>query len=228
MSNSRTTLTADRQALIRPLLQPDVALAVTDPQGRLAVPFATELACLSANAVAKRQREFAAGRAAAHAAMADLGHRPQAIVIGKNRAPLWPEGLTGSITHSRSCAIAIVARNRDVLALGIDVEEDRPLADKLLPAICSDAEQEWLMAQANPGQLAKLIFSAKEAAYKCQYSVSQRYFGFDGLELALDLAQGGFQARFTADQLPFVRGDVIDGRFAIGAGVIVTLAELRP
>jgi len=47
------------------------------------------------------------------------------------------------------------------------------------------------------------------------------------MNLELDLAQACFQARFTADQLPFAQNDVISGRFAIGAGVIVTMAELR-
>ena len=159
--------------------------------------------------------------------MANLGVPPQAILNGDDRAPIWPEGLTGSITHTRGCAMAIVARNSDVRALGIDVEQDTPLPDKLLSAICTDAERNWLKDQANPGQLAKVIFSAKEAAYKCQYTISQKYFGFHGMDLKLDLARGSFQARFTADQRPFSQGDVIDGRFAIGTGVIVTMAELR-
>lgn len=227
MNKAKATQNDDRLALVRPLLRPDVALGVTDPQGAPPAPFAAELACLSPDAVDKRQREFAAGRAAAHTAMADLGWPPQAILIGESRAPIWPDGLTGSISHTRSCAMAIVARNSDIRALGIDVEEDTPLADKLMPAICSDSERDWIKDQANPGQVAKLIFSAKEAAYKCQYTLSQKYFGFHGLELELDLTRGGFQTRFTANQLPFAQGDVIDGRFAIGAGVIVTMAELR-
>ena len=116
-----TTPSDDHLALVQPLVGPDVALAITDPQGTPPPPFADELACLSPSAVNKRQREFAAGRAAAHTAMANLGVPPQAILNGDDRAPIWPEGLTGSITHTRGCAIAIVARNSDVRALGIDV-----------------------------------------------------------------------------------------------------------
>jgi len=159
--------------------------------------------------------------------MVDLGSQPQPILVGEKRAPIWPDGLTGSITHTYSCAMAVVALSSDLCALGIDVEEDTPLADNLLPAICSEQEQRWLQTQANPSQLAKVIFSAKEAAYKCQYTLSQSFFGFDGMELVLDLQQGQFQAHFTAEQPPFAQGSVIKGRFAIGAGVIVTCAELR-
>lgn len=217
----------ERLALARPLLSDDIALAVADPLKDQPRPFAEELACLSPNAVEKRHREFAAGRAAAHRAMQALGRAPQAIPVGENRAPIWPEGLVGSITHTRSCAMAIVAHQDQLRGIGIDVEEDKPLADDLWPAICSPDEQAWLRQQQNPGQLAKLVFSAKEAAYKCQFTISQRYYGFDGMELRIDLKTGKFSARFCADQAPFRCGDHVEGRFAIGAGLIVTTAELR-
>ncbi len=217
----------ERLALVRPLLKSDIALALVNPLDDPPAPFAAEAACLSPNAVDKRRREFAAGRAAAHQAMQALGQQPVAIPVGENRAPIWPERLVGSISHTRSCAMAVVAKRGAIQGLGIDVEEDKPLADDLWPAICSQQEQAWLRQQHNPGQLAKLVFSAKEAAYKCQFIVSQRYYGFDGMELTLDLETSSFSARFCADQPPFNCDDCITGRFAIGAGLIVTTAELR-
>lgn len=217
----------ERLALVRPLFGDDIALAVENPLADPPPPFPEESACLSPNAVEKRRREFAAGRAAAHQAMRALGQDPVPIPVGENRAPIWPAGLVGSITHTRSCAMAVVAPHGPLRGLGIDVEEDKPLADDLWPAICSETEQSWLRQQDNPGQLAKLVFSAKEAAYKCQFAVSQRYYGFDGMELRIDLTRHSFSARFCADQPPFACGDCIEGRFAIGAGLIVTTAELR-
>lgn len=237
-----TSLEAERLSLVRPLFGQDIALAVSNPLGQPAAPLAAEAACLSPNAVAKRRQEFAAGREAAHQAMALLGEPVQAIPVAENRAPIWPAGLVGSISHSRSCAMAVVAhagginagankagatRSGEIRGLGIDVEEDKPLADDLWPAICSAREQDWLRAQPNPGQLAKLVFSAKEAAYKCQFTLSARYYGFDGMELSIDLEHNRFSARFCADQAPFSCGDCITGRFVIGAGLIVTTAELR-
>lgn len=216
-----------RLALVRPLFAQDIALAVVSPLADPPAPFAAEAACLSPRALDKRRREFAAGRAAAHQAMAALGQAPEPIPVAENRAPVWPAGLVGSISHTRSCAMSVVAKQGNIRGLGIDVEEDKPLADDLWPAICSAQEQDWLRGQDNPGQLAKLVFSAKEAAYKCQFTVSERYYGFDGMELTLDLASSSYSARFCADQPPFACGDRILGRFAIGAGVIVTTAELR-
>jgi len=227
MTAERSTQEMERLTLVRPLFADDIALALVNPLADPPAPYAAELACLSPSAVEKRRHEFAAGRAAAHQAMALLGQDPVAIPVAENRAPIWPTGLVGSITHTRSCAMAVVAQKGEIRGLGIDVEEDKPLADELWPAICSPQEQDWLRQQANPGQLAKLVFSAKEAAYKCQFTVSERYYGFDGMELTLNLAESRFSARFCADQPPFNCGDHIMGRFAIGAGVIVTTAELR-
>ncbi len=226
------TLTQKRLDLIRPLFGQEVAVAACDPLGDLPTPFPDELACLSPRAVDKRRREFAAGRAAAHQAMRDLGLSPQPVVIAASRAPVWPAGLIGSITHTQSCAIASVATAGPLRALGIDVEEDTPLKDELQPAICSEREQDWLKKQDSPGQMGKLIFSAKEAAYKCQYAISQSFFGFDGMELEIEPdvdnlgGHGRFLACFTADQLPFRRGFSIEGTYVIGAGIIFTMASL--
>lgn len=232
MTTDLLTQDQERHSLVRSLFGADIALAIANPLADPPAPFAEEAACLSPNAVAKRHREFAAGRAAAHQAMAQVGHAPTAIPVGKNRAPVWPDGLVGSISHTHSCAMAVVAKPNPVgpervRGLGIDVEEDKPLANDLWPAICSAQEQDWLRAQTNPGQMAKVIFSAKEAAYKCQFILSARYYGFDGMELTIDVAQASFAARFCADQPPFSCGEFIHGRFAIGAGLIVTAAELR-
>ncbi|UWQ23948.1 4'-phosphopantetheinyl transferase superfamily protein [Leisingera aquaemixtae] len=218
---------AERLALVRPLFAADVALAGADPLGTPPPPLADEAAGLSPNAVEKRRKEFAAGRSAVHQAMRQLQIPPAPVQVGSDRAPVWPAGVVGSITHTKSCAMAVLARAGDVQALGIDVEEDTPLKDDLLPAICSAREQAWLRGQDNPGQMAKVIFSAKEAAYKCQYTLSRAFYGFDGMELEFDLAAGAYQAFFTADRPPFASGESVGGRFAIGAGLIMTTAEIR-
>ncbi|MFW8595356.1 4'-phosphopantetheinyl transferase family protein [Cribrihabitans neustonicus] len=216
-----------RLELVRPLLGPGVALAGADPLADPPPPFAEEAAGLSPRAVEKRRNEFAAGRAAAHRAMRALGRSPAPVLVGEDRAPVWPKGLAGSISHTRSCAMAVLAEAGTVQGLGLDVEEDLPLKNDLLPAICSAREQAWLRRQAEPGRMAKLIFSAKEAAYKCQYALSCAYYGFDGMELEIDPAASAYRAIFTAPRPPFAQGEAIDGRFVIGEGLIVATADLR-
>ncbi|WP_293577349.1 4'-phosphopantetheinyl transferase [Phaeobacter sp.] len=233
-----------QQALIASLFSDAVVVETCDPRDAPPSPFAEETAGLSPNAVDKRRREFAAGRAAAHRAMERLGQPAVPILIGPKRAPIWPTGIIGSISHCGIAAAAALCHQPDCAALGVDLEEDLPLSDDLIPQICRPAEREWLQQQINPGQLAKVIFSAKEAAYKCQYHQSETFFGFDGMELEMTLdnpgsgrgngsavsygasRRGRFVARFTADRPPFRRGDGIAGQFAIGEGLIATATQL--
>ena len=214
-------------ALLRPLLGAEVAVAATDPRsaGNRALP---EEADELPRATVKRRRDFAAGRVAAHRAMRGLGGPVGPVRIGSDRAPVWPEGLTGSISHCETACLAAVARSDRVRALGVDVEEDAGLETDLVATICSETERAWLsgLARAQAGRMARLIFSAKECAYKCQYGQSRTLFGFEMLEISPDLSTGRFEARFAAAVPPFAAGTGLAGRFAIGAGLIVTAMSL--
>jgi 4'-phosphopantetheinyl transferase EntD len=75
--------------------------------------------------------------------------------------------------------VAVAARAQHVRSLGLDVEPDAPLDPELWDEVCAPAEAAWLAAQApaRRGRLAKLVFSAKECAYKCQYPLTGRCSG---------------------------------------------------
>lgn len=215
--------------LARRLFPNSVALASSDPRGDQPALRPEERVAI-AQAVPARQREFSAGRAAARRAMAQRGLPGVAIPMSPDRAPLWPGGVTGSISHCESCCLAAIALRSDAQALGLDVEEDTPLEDDLIAEICTPFERAWLSEQPKlrAGHWAKVIFSAKETAYKCQYTVTRRLFGFDGFEISLDSKTGCFAARFTAPVAPFARNTRLLGRFRIGDGLIVTGMHLAP
>lgn len=52
-------------------------------------------------AAPKRLGEFLAGRLAAREALRPFGLAGCSVAIGAAREPLWPEGVEGSISHSR-------------------------------------------------------------------------------------------------------------------------------
>lgn len=108
-------------AAARALLPVSVALAATDPTQPAPALWRGEVLPL---AIAARQTEFAAGRHAARMAMAQLGHLQQPIVHGADRAPIWPAGLNGSITHSATLCLAAVTQAP--LLVGIDLEPATP------------------------------------------------------------------------------------------------------
>lgn len=191
-------------AAVRPLLPEGTAVAASDPQASHPVWPAEEI-----RAVPARLREFAAGRAAARAAMRALGQAPAAIPMQVDRAPLWPPGVAGSISHSATACLAMVARAPRLI--GLDIEPDTPLPPGLLDTILRPDEQGC------PDPL--LVFVAKEAAYKAQYPFSRRVFGFQTLRIRLT-AQA-FTATFCEPVGPFAAGFQVGGHHVRAAGQVV-------
>ena len=73
--------------------------------------------------VVNRQAEYLAGRYAARCALNDLGLEVKDITIGKHRSPVWPAGVSASITHTDSIAICAASYKYDHEYLGIDLEK---------------------------------------------------------------------------------------------------------
>jgi len=165
--------------------------------------------------VPARLAEFAAGRRAARRAMAAAGLSPAPVPMGPDRAPDWPDGVTGSISHSGALAVAVCG-GRDWHGLGIDLELDGPQDPDLAATVLTCAEA---------GLCARLVFCLKEAAYKAQYPVSKQIFGFDQLQVTLQSDR--FVARFAAAVHPFPQGFEIHGRFCRADGLILAVAGLR-
>lgn len=167
-----------------------------------------------------RRREFAAGRLAAHRAQRSLGLNAGPIAMAPDRAPIWPEGLKGSISHGGGVCAAVVTADPAIRSLGLDIEPDQALPADILDTVLVPGERAWLSAQANAGHLARAIFCIKEAVYKAQYPLSRQIFGFDAIEVKADLAAGSFQAGFLQSHSPFRSGDRLEGRFIRSEGLI--------
>ncbi len=210
-------------AKIQALFSPTVSVAVTDPTEDHAPHFDAEFAVV-ADATPKRQREFLAGRAAARHAMGQMGVPKAPVLSDQDRAPVWPGSLTGSISHNDTLCVAVLTDARTVPAIGIDIEEKLPLAPELIPEICTLPERAWLACQPERerGVLAKLLFSAKECAYKCQFTLTRTFLEFSDLEITTDLETGQFEATFIRPVPGFAKGAQLFGRYVIDDRTIVT------
>ncbi|HCH0657031.1 TPA: enterobactin synthase subunit EntD [Enterobacter asburiae] len=155
----------------------------------------------------KRKADHLAGRIAAAYAL----NERTIPGIGPSGEPLWPDGMSGSITHSGTQAMAVVIRERQAL-IGIDCEailpenEAREIKDGII-----DAQEEPVLSHSGyPFPLAlTLVFSAKESLFKALFPRVQAYMGFDSarvtklddktLTLALTRQLAGFNegAAFT-------------------------------
>ena len=147
------------------------------------------------------------------------------ILRGEDRAPIWPAGFVGSISHTDTWCAAAVARADDLRSIGIDLEPATPLKEALWRRVCTQAERDTLSGLANAGLTGKVLFSAKEAVYKCQYPLTRRFLGFHAVEIELDDA--GFRAVFREEAGEFQRGDVLRGRYLVEGGIVATACELR-
>ena len=212
------------RAAVITLFDGSVAVVVTDPSRGQPALKAVERPAV-AGAIPARQTEFAAGRAAARAAMAQIGIVPGPVPAGPDRAPVWPKGVIGSITHTDKLCIAVVTPVTNIRSLGVDAEPATPLDFDLIPTICSAAEQAQV-AGPDLGRLAKVIFSAKEATYKAQYPLTGMLFGYDHLDISLDPSAGSFVATFLKPAPPFAVGDTLPGRFVQVADHIVTAVTI--
>jgi 4'-phosphopantetheinyl transferase EntD len=132
------------------------------------------------NAVRKRAEEFAAGRLCARLLLGEFGIDNFPIEVGTHRQPVWPESLVGSITHTTGFCAAVAAPKQTLRSVGLDTEIAGSVKLELWPSICTPAETAWLRSLPKSEQLAAatLIFSAKEAFYKCQFPLTQEYLGF--------------------------------------------------
>lgn len=212
-------------ALFDGLFPAGVALA-WERSGAPSAPLFPEEAALVAQAVAKRRGEFAQGRACARRVLAELGVAPAPLLPGEMREPRWPPGIVGSITHDSELCAAVAARADAFAGLGIDVEPDAPLEDNVAARIWSPAEADAARASgAVPFEsAAKLVFSAKEAVYKCQFALTQTYIGFGAVTLRL--GDGTFEATLTAGVGALPLGYRFTGAWRRAAGELATAAWL--
>jgi 4'-phosphopantetheinyl transferase EntD len=180
-------------------------------------------------ASATRKREFTAGRLCAREGLDRLGIKNYPILIGENREPLWPVGIIGSIAHCKDYCGAAVARQGNLIGVGLDVEPLESMTPDVLGLICTPGEKEWLESASEHNRLLwpKLIFSAKESAYKCYYPLSQTYLDFQDVEVRLNPENKTFSVSLLVpppSNLPDIR--VLMGRYASNEDRVYTGVEL--
>lgn len=147
--------------------------------------FAEEEELLPPRTSPRRAAEFRLGRRAAHLALDAIGYRPQPILRGPQREPIWPSGVTGSITHGGGNAIAVVGLRSESGGIGLDLEA----RDRYFPALATEiAVEDELIALGRMQERAREdatieIFSAKESIYKAFYPRIGRFFGFDAARI---------------------------------------------
>jgi 4'-phosphopantetheinyl transferase EntD len=206
------------------ILPPSVRSAHSRSDPPSATLFPAEAALL-VKAVEKRKQEFTTVRHCARLALADLGLPPVPILRGTRGAPIWPDGIVGSMTHCPGYRAAAVARTSQVAGIGIDAEVHEALPDVVLGQVASPEEQAHLaeLAGSHPAvHWGRLMFSAKESVYKVWSPRTGEWLGFEEAAVSFDPGQETFTAKLLRPG-PF---DTLTGRYLVEDGIVVTTIAL--
>lgn len=177
------------------------------------------------NAAPIRRSEFIAGRYCAYRAGIALGAEIMDLPASKERAPIWPRGILGSISHSRSMAIACVGRERELRSVGIDTEElvSAETMESIKGTISNPGEALVLEKGGVSGPIGlTILFSAKESLFKALWPLYQTFFDFKEAGLtSLSLEGGTFSFK--------VKGlhEDYHGRFIIQEKNIITILPVN-
>ena len=179
-------------------------------------------------ALARRRREFTAGRACARAALAKLGVERGPLLSAPDRTPAWPDGVVGSISHCADLCAAAVARKLEFAGIGLDVERADPLESSLIGTVCAEEELEdairvtGLQAEV----AAKILFSAKETVYKCSYPLTRTWWDFRDVTVRLSGPGAWTGILPAAEWGSFAPPRSLEGRFVIRGSWILTGCSL--
>ncbi|PTS84417.1 4'-phosphopantetheinyl transferase [Pseudomonas sp. HMWF032] len=181
--------------------------------------------------IAKRQTEYLAGRLCARAALNQLTGLPAVPGSGEDRAPQWPTGTLGSITHGSGWAGAVVGNSADWRGLGLDIELIMPAsrAERLAGEILTPNELASLnsLPTEQRAQRISLTFSLKESLFKALYPQVLRHFYFQDAELLSVDAENRVRMRLLIDlHTDWPAGSELEGQFTEFDGYLLSLVSI--
>ncbi|WP_462325893.1 4'-phosphopantetheinyl transferase superfamily protein [Desulfoplanes sp.] len=124
-----------------------------------------------------------------------------------------------------------MANRNEIEGIGLDVELDTPLDEELFELVCSARERRWLSSYApgDDGRYAKILFSVKEAAFKCQFPITREFIEYSKAEITLNFDRLSFCVAVPRASPEASRiCSNIHGRFQVESGFIFSGATILP
>ena len=150
-----------------------------------------------------RRQEFLAGRYCAFQASKMAGFELVTLPVAATREPVWPQGVMGSITHSKQLAISCVSISDDLCSVGIDAEElIKPILGKEIEHYIANEEELILLNKSEFQKGLTVLFSAKEALYKALFPIVRTFIDFKEVKLiAFDSENGSFELELNSQNI---------------------------
>jgi 4'-phosphopantetheinyl transferase EntD len=143
--------------------------------------------------------------------------------MAEDRTPTWPDGVVGSITHTGDFAAAAVGWAADTAGLGIDSEQViDPATARDIADLCM--VDEAMLFKAADGrsfcEFCSLVFSAKEAVFKCLFPLTRKFFEFSDVRItSFDWNRKYFAWETVSEHIGM-------GRMSHADGIVHTSVEL--
>jgi 4'-phosphopantetheinyl transferase EntD len=183
-----------------------------------------------AAACESRQREFATGRWCARNLLADMGVGKKEIRRGKNNEAVWPEGICGSITHTKGACCVIAAFQTNYETVGIDIEKaTRLIRSPARRLFLNKDEIDWTSGlPAGSPDVYLTIFSIKESMYKMLYPLVKKVIPFSALSVLRLKDDGVFSCHVNKDLNEAISlGRILHGQWFKNENWLVTVAVFQ-
>jgi enterobactin synthetase component D len=166
----------------------------------------TEETMIISKAIDKRRYEFSAGRLCARNALQQIGIDNCTLTQGENGEPIWPDQITGSISHSNKWAAAAISTTKEIMAIGFDIETINRISSDILKRIITDTEKEQLEKKdkQKAQEYSALIFSAKEAIYKALSKLYNKTLRFKDVSIIPKEDSTKFEIELNEELNPFL------------------------
>jgi 4'-phosphopantetheinyl transferase EntD len=174
----------------------------------------------------KRKEEFSTGRYLAKSLLCKAGCEVQTIAATERGRPLWPAGISGSISHCDQYCVSAVTSSDDYSSVGIDIEETGRLEYGDCERFMCSAELDHLAAiePQSRNQMLTIVFSLKEAVYKCLNPVFGKWIDYE--DAAVDIASAA-DGRINIAVAGYGQtADHLECRYLVAGPYIVTSAVL--
>lgn len=172
----------------------------------------------------KRLSEWKLGRYCAQRACRKLGVELTELGSNEDRSPKWPQGIVGSISHTKGVAIALVSQKAK--AVGVDIEGiiSQERLERIIESFMVSEEMDILKGLEDIGPT--LCFSAKETLYKAIRPLCGEYFGFHDAQI-IEADNKSFKIQLMSKQAktaPF--NGVYKGGHNLYKDLVVTWLEI--
>ena len=228
MSAPSETTSRELETSLRSLLPGGMVLVVAPsvaPPADWISRFPEEAAHV-ATAVESRRAEYCSGRDCARRCLAALGFAAAALPPDAEGLPVWPQGTVGAISHSRGLCLAVAASPDRCSAMGVDLERMDRISEAAAGRVIHPDERAFADSDR---ERATLLFSLKEAFFKCQYPRWRAQPAFADLAFAVDSASARARIDWINPELPAglqAAARAMDFRFASAGAYVASLAWL--